>query len=117
MIGLTHEQRRTLLFIHERLSDTGVPPSFDEIASHLGLKSKSGVHRLVSALEFRGYIQRVAGLPRSISVLQLPAAVEAGRVHLNSEILALTDRYAAEHKISRDTAVNEALRQWFGAAA
>ena len=56
---LTRKQHELLLFIHKRLSADGVSPSFDEMKEALGLASKSGVHRLVSALEERGFIRRL----------------------------------------------------------
>ena len=57
---LTRKQHELLCFIHDRLSDTGVSPSFEEMKEALDLKSKSGVHRLISALEERGFIRRLA---------------------------------------------------------
>ena len=56
---LTTKQKELLMFIHERLKETGVPPSFDEMKEALDLKSKSGIHRLITALEERGFIRRL----------------------------------------------------------
>lgn len=69
---LTKKQQELLLFIHKRLSQDGVSPSFDEMKDALNLASKSGVHRLVSALEERGFIRRLAHRARALEVLKLP---------------------------------------------
>ena len=69
---LTSKQRELLLFIHERISSTGVSPSFDEMKEALDLASKSGIHRLITALEERGFIRRLANRARALEVLKLP---------------------------------------------
>ena len=69
---LTAKQRELLLFVNERLGETGVSPSFDEMREALALKSKSGVHRLISALEERGFIRRLANRARALEVVKLP---------------------------------------------
>jgi repressor LexA len=69
---LTAKQRELLLFIDERLKQDGVSPSFDEMREALELKSKSGVHRLISALEERGFIRRLPNRARALEVLKLP---------------------------------------------
>ncbi|MGJ3233330.1 MAG: transcriptional repressor LexA [Oceanicaulis sp.] len=69
---LTKKQHELLLFIHKRLSEDGVSPSFDEMKEALQLASKSGVHRLVSALEERGFIRRLPHRARALEVLKLP---------------------------------------------
>jgi repressor LexA len=69
---LTAKQRELLLFIKERLGETGVSPSFDEMREALQLKSKSGVHRLISALEERGFIRRLPNRARALEVVKLP---------------------------------------------
>jgi repressor LexA len=69
---LTHKQQELLLFIHERLRESGIPPSFDEMKDALDLASKSGIHRLVTALEERGFIRRLANRARAIEVIRLP---------------------------------------------
>ncbi len=78
---LTKKQSELLRFIHERLQEEGVPPSFDEMKDALDLKSKSGIHRLIMALEERGFIRRLANRARAIEVLRLPksATVAAPR--------------------------------------
>ncbi|MBL6761065.1 MAG: transcriptional repressor LexA [PS1 clade bacterium] len=69
---LTKKQYELLLFINERLKETGVSPSFDEMKEALNLKSKSGIHRLITALEERGFIKRLAHRARALEVLKLP---------------------------------------------
>ncbi|MFC7332066.1 transcriptional repressor LexA [Rhodocista pekingensis] len=69
---LTRKQQELLLFIHDRLKDGGVSPSFDEMKDALGLKSKSGIHRLITGLEERGFIRRLPHRARALEVLRLP---------------------------------------------
>ena len=69
---LTAKQHELLNFIHERLSKTGVSPSFDEMREALDLKSKSGVHRLISALEERQFIRRLPNRARALEVVRMP---------------------------------------------
>jgi repressor LexA len=69
---LTRKQYELLQFINERLRETGVPPSFDEMKDALDLRSKSGIHRLITALEERGFIRRLANRARAIEVIKLP---------------------------------------------
>jgi repressor LexA len=69
---LTKKQRELLLFIKQRLTATGVSPSFDEMKDALHLKSKSGIHRLVSGLEERGFIRRLPHRARALEVVKLP---------------------------------------------
>ena len=69
---LTAKQHDLLLFIDTRLKDGGISPSFDEMREALDLKSKSGVHRLISALEERGFIRRLPNRARALEVVKLP---------------------------------------------
>ena len=69
---LTRKQFELLRFIHERLKEAGVPPSFDEMKDALDLRSKSGIHRLITALEERGFIRRLPNRARAIEVIKLP---------------------------------------------
>jgi repressor LexA len=69
---LTQKQKELLLFIHDRMQDQGVPPSFDEMRDALDLKSKSGIHRLITALVERGFIRRLPHRARAIEVIKLP---------------------------------------------
>lgn len=69
---LTEKQKELLLYIHERMQERGVPPSFDEMKDALDLKSKSGIHRLITALVERGFIRRLPHRARAIEVIKLP---------------------------------------------
>src|SRR6266498_2449239 len=75
---LTRKQFELLRFIHERLKEAGVPPSFDEMKDALDLRSKSGIHRLITALEERGFIRRLPNRARAIEVIKLPESVAQG---------------------------------------
>jgi repressor LexA len=72
---LTRKQHELLMFIHERVRETGVPPSFDEMKDALDLKSKSGIHRLITALVHRGFLRRLEKRARAIEILKLPENV------------------------------------------
>ena len=74
---LTRKQHDLLTFINDRLSETGVSPSFEEMKEALDLKSKSGVHRLISALEERNFIRRLPNRARALEILRLPDAMKA----------------------------------------
>jgi len=69
---LTQKQKQLLVFIHGRMQEAGVPPSFDEMKDALDLKSKSGIHRLITALVERGFIRRLPHRARAIEVIKLP---------------------------------------------
>lgn len=73
---LTRKQLELLDFIQKRMARDGVPPSFDEMKDALDLRSKSGIHRLITALEERGFIRRLAHRARAIEVVKLPEAIE-----------------------------------------
>ncbi len=73
---LTRKQLELLDFIRQRLEADGVPPSFDEMKDALDLKSKSGIHRLITALEERGFIRRLAHRARALEIVKLPEAME-----------------------------------------
>jgi repressor LexA len=75
---LTRKQLELLRFIHERLKESGVPPSFDEMKDALDLRSKSGIHRLITALEERGFIRRLPNRARAVEVVRLPESVAHG---------------------------------------
>jgi repressor LexA len=72
---LTRKQYELLMFINKRLNESGVSPSFDEMKEALDLKSKSGIHRLITSLEERGFLKRLAHKARALQVLKLPEAV------------------------------------------
>ena len=75
---LTRKQFELLRFINERLKEAGIPPSFDEMKDALDLRSKSGIHRLITALEERGFIRRLPNRARAIEVIKLPEQVAQG---------------------------------------
>jgi repressor LexA len=74
---LTRKQRDLLEFIHKRVQRDGVPPSFDEMKEALDLRSKSGIHRLITALEERGFIRRLAHRARAIEIVKMPEGIDA----------------------------------------
>jgi repressor LexA len=128
---LTSKQHELLNFIHDRLSATGVSPSFDEMREALDLKSKSGVHRLISALEERRFIRRLPNRARALEVVRMPEvsaptppprAVIHGRIAAGTPIEALqgTEGFAVpaallgpgEHyalEVSGDSMVEEGI--------
>ena len=69
---LTRKQDELLRFIHERLKEAGIPPSFDEMKDALDLRSKSGIHRLITALEERGFMRRMEKRARALEIIKLP---------------------------------------------
>ncbi len=69
---LTRKQHELLMFIHERMKESGIPPSFDEMKDALDLRSKSGIHRLITALEERGFIRRLPNRARALEIIKLP---------------------------------------------
>src|SRR6201996_4377993 len=71
-VMLTRKQHELLMFIHERIKETGVSPSFDEMKEALDLASKSGIHRLITALEERGFLRRLPHRARALEVVKLP---------------------------------------------
>jgi repressor LexA len=85
---LTAKQRELLLFIDSRLKEGGISPSFDEMREALDLKSKSGVHRLISALEERGFIRRLPNRARALEVVKIPDSGSASVVPLRPAVPA-----------------------------
>ena len=78
---LTKKQKNLLLFINKKIRSTGVSPSYEEMKNALHLKSKSGIHRLISALEERGFIRRLAHKARALEVLKLPETASASDIY------------------------------------
>ena len=78
---LTKKQKNLLLFINKKLRSSGVSPSYEEMKQSLNLKSKSGIHRLISALEERGFIKRLAHKARALEVLKLPETAGANDIY------------------------------------
>ena len=75
---LTKKQYELLVLIDQRVRESGVPPSFDEMKDALGLRSKSGIHRLITGLEERGFIRRLPHRARALEVLRLPENLQPG---------------------------------------
>ncbi len=78
---LTKKQKNLLLFINKKLRSSGVSPSYEEMKNSLNLKSKSGIHRLITALEERGFIKRLAHKARALEVLKLPETASANDIY------------------------------------
>lgn len=102
---LTRKQHELLMFIHERIKESGVSPSFDEMKEALDLASKSGIHRLITALEERGFLRRLPHRARALEVVKLPqeattSAPPAGRTPFKPQ---LVETSAAPPHASNDT--------------
>ena len=78
---LTKKQKNLLMFINKKLRSSGVSPSYEEMKQSLNLKSKSGIHRLISALEERGFIKRLAHKARALEVVKLPETASANDIY------------------------------------
>jgi repressor LexA len=78
---LTKKQKNLLLFINKRLRSSGISPSYEEMKDSLNLKSKSGIHRLISALEERGFIRRLPHKARALEVIKLPETASANDIY------------------------------------
>lgn len=105
---LTRKQHELLMFIHERIKETGVSPSFDEMKEALDLASKSGIHRLITALEERGFIRRLAHRARALEVIKLPeqataAAPARGRAPFKPQVLEGGGMAAPAMEAANDT--------------
>jgi repressor LexA len=109
---LTSKQHSLLLFIHQRLEATGVSPSFEEMKEALDLKSKSGVHRLIGALEERGFLRRLANRARALEVVKMPdggSSRSLGSAEaVNNKVVSLSDRRPAPAK-SLPVAANDVI--------
>jgi repressor LexA len=93
---LTAKQHDLLIFINKRLTESGISPSFDEMKDALGLASKSGIHRLITALEERGFIRRLAHRARALEVVKLPEDLQANEP-AKAEIRNFKPNYSATH--------------------
>lgn len=87
---LTRKQKELLLLIRDRMAAEGVPPSFDEMKQALGLRSKSGIHRLITGLEERGFIKRLAHRARALEILRLPEGTETAAKSSATKVLRKT---------------------------
>ena len=93
---LTKKQYELLKFINKRLNQVGISPSFDEMKIALNLKSKSGIHRLITGLEERGYIKRLPHRARALEVIKLPK-IDVKQLFLDIENLYLYDGETLHH--------------------
>ena len=110
---LTRKQHELLMFIHERIKETGVSPSFDEMKDALDLASKSGIHRLITALEERGFLRRLAHRARALEVVKLPEQAASGpargRHAFRPQVVGGSPATTgAGHAVSRPDAANDA---------
>ena len=101
---LTKKQKNLLIFINKKIRSTGVSPSYEEMKNSLNLKSKSGIHRLISALEERGFIRRLAHKARALEVLKLPETASANDIYNSFSPSVIKGGLDSEEKI---TNVNE----------
>jgi len=92
---LTVKQNQLLLYIHKKVSESGVSPSFDEMKDALGLKSKSGVHRLIKALEERGFLKRMPNRARALEVVRLPEIIPSNTSNVVKGAFGAEPRVAA----------------------
>jgi repressor LexA len=104
---LTRKQHELLMFIHERIKETGVSPSFDEMKEALDLASKSGIHRLITALEERGFLRRLPHRARALEVVKLPqqataAAPPKGRAPFKPQLVESSQAAPVAANDSRD---------------
>ncbi len=102
---LTKKQKNLLLFINKKLRSSGVSPSYEEMKSSLNLKSKSGIHRLISALEERGFIKRLAHKARALEVIKLPETASANDIY-NSFSPSVIKGGLDEENLSSETEVS-----------
>jgi repressor LexA len=103
---LTSKQNELLRFIHERLENNGVSPSFEEMKEALDLKSKSGVHRLIGALEERGFIRRLPNRARALEILQMP---EGGGARSINNVTSISDSATKSQPMQIPVAANDVI--------
>jgi repressor LexA len=104
---LTRKQHELVCFIHDRLAESGISPSFEEMKEALDLKSKSGVHRLISALEERGFIRRLANRARALEVVKMPERSGEALSISSSNIVSMPAR--APQAAARPIVANDVL--------
>jgi repressor LexA len=95
---LTKKQKNLLLYINKKIRSTGVSPSYEEMKNSLNLKSKSGIHRLISALEERGFIRRLAHKARALEVIKLPETASANDIYNSFSPSVIKGGLHAENK-------------------
>jgi len=99
---LTAKQHELLLFIQRKLEESGISPSFEEMKEALDLRSKSGVHRLISALEERGFIRRLPNRARALEVVKLPDDAVSGRNNADDPVARVTAPPAVAPRAAND---------------
>ena len=102
---LTKKQKNLLLFINKKLRSSGVSPSYEEMKASLNLKSKSGIHRLISALEERGFIKRLAHKARALEVIKLPETASANDIYNHFSPSVIKGGLDSEKNLSSETEV------------
>ena len=100
---LTKKQKNLLLFINKKLRSSGVSPSYEEMKESLNLKSKSGIHRLISALEERGFIKRLAHKARALEVIKLPETASANDIYNTFSPSVIKGGLDDQNPLSSDT--------------
>ena len=100
---LTKKQKNLLLFINKKLRSSGVSPSYEEMKQSLNLKSKSGIHRLISALEERGFIKRLAHKARALEVIKLPETASANDIYNSFSPSVIKGGLDESNSSNRDT--------------
>ena len=103
---LTKKQKNLLLFINKKLRSSGVSPSYEEMKESLNLKSKSGIHRLISALEERGFIKRLAHKARALEVIKLPETASANDIYNTFSPSVIKGGLDDQNPLSSDTEVS-----------
>jgi repressor LexA len=102
---LTKKQKNLLLFINKKLRASGISPSYEEMKEALNLKSKSGIHRLISALEERGFIRRLAHKARALEVIKLPETASANDIYNNFSPSVIRGGLDVENNSSEGTEI------------
>ena len=102
---LTKKQKNLLLFINKKLRATGISPSYEEMKDSLNLKSKSGIHRLISALEERGFIRRLPHKARALEVIKLPETASANDIYNNFSPSVIRGGLDVENNSSEGTEI------------
>jgi repressor LexA len=100
---LTRKQRDLLLFIHDHMTDDDVAPSFEEMKEALGLKSKSGIHRLITGLVERGYIERLPHRARALAIKRLPDGMKAAGKTAGTPAMPKSIRAVAANNVAHNT--------------
>ena len=106
---LTRKQHELVCFINDRLADTGVSPSFEEMKDALDLKSKSGVHRLISALEERQFIRRLPNRARALEVLRMPERGTAPETSRRAIVPPMRDDGEVSHRSPLPAPANDVI--------